>query len=56
MINGSTLPYNPIDRLPDLPIPDYPQVAAYADQDMKIHMDLATELRKVHKRQPINVS
>ena len=50
------MPYDPIGKIPDLPIPDFAQVAAYADQDPKIHADLSMILQQAKKHQPVYVS
>ena len=56
LLNASLLPYDPIGKIPDLPIPDFAQVAAYADQDARIRTDLATVLQQAKTQQPVYVS
>ena len=45
LLNATVLPYVPIGKIPHLPISDFVQVAAYADQDAKIHTDLSMVLQ-----------
>ena len=56
LVNASLLTYDPIDQLPDLPIPNFSQVAAFADKDAEIRTDLHTVLNQAHHEQQVYVS